>query len=169
MLGLRGAAEILDSRLYEQRPDGRLRLRVVALVGIGIAHPSLGVDQEVRRPALVAPLVEGVEVVVLDDRVVDAELLDRAANVAGFAFERELGRLNADDHEPFGVVLALPSLEVGQRTNAVDAGVGPEVEQHDVPAQAGDCQGTITGRVEPSVVARRRRDFKLVAAQRVEA
>ena len=72
-----------------------------------------------------------------------------SADVAGVALERELGRLDADDHEPLAPVLRVPGLEVGERADAVDAGVGPEVDQHDVAAQPGERQRPVARRVEP--------------------
>ena len=131
-------AEALGAGLREQRADRRLRRRVVALAERRVAHLAGRVDQVVRGPVLVAPCRPRVEVVVLHDRIADAELPDRAADVAGVALEGELGRLDADDHEPLAAVLRVPGLEVGERADAVDAGVGPEVDQHDVAAQPGE-------------------------------
>ena len=60
---------------------------------------------------------------------------DRPLDVAGVVLERELRRVDADDDEPVVAVLLVPGLEIGQRAQAVDAGVGPEVDQHDLAAQ----------------------------------
>ena len=56
-------------------------------------------------------------------------------DVAGVALERELGRVHADDDQAVAAVARVPGLEVGQRAQAVDARVGPEVDEHDLAAQ----------------------------------
>ena len=60
---------------------------------------------------------------------------DRALHVAGVLLEGELRRVDADDRQPGVAVARVPRLEVGQRADAVDARVGPEVDQHDAAAQ----------------------------------
>ena len=62
---------------------------------------------------------------------------DGAPHVADDVLERELGRVHADDHEARVAVAAVPRLQVRQRADAVHAGVGPEVDQHDLAAQLG--------------------------------
>ncbi len=48
----------------------------------------------------------------------------------------------------------VPRLQIGQRADAVDARVRPEVDQHDVTAQRGERQRSHPGRVEPVLRAR---------------
>ena len=59
------------------------------------------------------------------------------ADVGGLALEGELRRVDADDRQALGAVALVPGLEVGQRAQAVDAGVRPEVDEHDAAAQPG--------------------------------
>ena len=66
------------------------------------------------------------------DRIGDAEVLDGLADVATSLLEGELRRVHADHHQALILVLLGPGLDVGQRAQAVDAGVGPEVDQHDL-------------------------------------
>ena len=127
------AASVADA---EQRPDRLLRLRVAALAEVVVADPALPVDQVLGRPVLVRVVRPGGVLVVLDDRVGDPEPLDRGGDVRGDVLESELGRVDADDHEPVAVVGPVPRLEVRQRAQAVDARVRPEVDQHDLAAQA---------------------------------
>jgi len=105
---------------------------------VHVADVAGGVDQVLRGPVLVAERVPGAVVVVLDDRVAKAELGDRVFDVRGLPLERELGSVNADDHQAAVAVALPPGLDVGQRANAIDARVGPEVDQHDLAAQAGE-------------------------------
>src|SRR4029077_12370723 len=75
-------------------------------------------------------------IVVIDrHRVAHAELLYRAAHVRLVLLEGKLRRVHADDDESAILVTLVPGLQVRQRTQAVDAGVGPEVDQYDLAAQ----------------------------------
>jgi hypothetical protein len=75
------------------------------------------------------------EVVVDDDRIVDAEVGDGVADVVEVVLEVELGRVHADDDEPGRGVLLRPRPDVRQRPQPVDAGVRPEVDRDDAPVQ----------------------------------
>ena len=93
-------------------------------------------------------------VVVEDDGVLDPPLLDGHLDVLFELLELEFGRVNADDHEAGVFVLLVPFLDERQRADAVDAGVGPEVDEDDlVPAQFfqherfGVYEGTDAGKV----------------------
>lgn len=69
------------------------------------------------------------EVVVLDDWIGNAKILDRFLHVVWVFLELELWGVDADYCEPKRSVFGVPSLEVGESSNAVDAGIGPEVDQ----------------------------------------
>src|SRR5208282_4695200 len=139
----------LRARFGEQRPYRGFRLAVVALPEGGVANIAVRVEQVVGRPVFVVVGVPRPLVVVLYDRVANAELFDRVLDIAGFLLEGELGRLHADDRQSVLAVGRVPRLQVGQRAYAVDAGVGPEVDQHDPPAQPGERQRPAARRVEP--------------------
>ena len=143
-------AEPLRARLLEQAADRRLGLVVVALAEVDVADAALGVDQVLRGPVLVAPGVPGLVLVVLGDRVAQLALRDRVLHVAGVALEGELGRVDADDGQPAGAVGGVPGAQVGERANAVDARVGPEVDEDNAAAQAGERERLA---VEPALVA----------------
>jgi hypothetical protein len=78
----------------------------------------------------------------------------QVAHVAAVVLEGELGRVDADDGQAVGAVARVPRAHMGQRAQAVDARVGPEVDQHDAPAQALQRERAIAGGVEPAAVAR---------------
>ena len=65
-------------------------------------------------------------------RIGDAEILDGLADVADVAFEGEFGRVDADDHQPVFPIAFVQRFDVGDGADAVDAAVGPEVDQHDL-------------------------------------
>ena len=122
----------MSAVVAEQSSDQRLGLRVFALAEVGVADVALLVDQVLGRPVLVRVVVPGLVVVVLHDRIGDAEPLDGRPHVRRHMLEGELRRVHADDHEPLVVIRGVPRLQVGERAQAVDARVRPEVDEHDL-------------------------------------
>ena len=57
--------------------------------------------------------------------------------------------MDANHGEPVLVVLLVPGLDIGQRADAVDAGVGPEVDEDDLPPELVEAQRLVAGGVEP--------------------
>ena len=53
--------------------------------------------------------------------------------------EGELRRMHADHEETLILVFLGPGLDIGDRAQAIDAGVGPEIDQHDLTAQTLCC------------------------------
>ena len=78
-------------------------------------------------------------------------LLDRRATLPAFLLERNSGEWTPTIVRPVVAVAPVPRHQVGQRADAVDAGVGPEVDQHDAPAQR--RAASAASRVEPALVA----------------
>ena len=131
---------------------GALGLVVVALAEVPVADLAARVDQVLRRPVLVAPGVPGAVVVVERDRVAQAVLArSRRATLDSAPLERRTPACGR--RRPSG-----PRRGSGRprhcrcekRPQAVDAGVGPEVDQHDAPAQAAQRRRPAAGRVEPA-------------------
>ena len=151
-LGLdrRPARESDRAVLGQQAADRVLGLVVVALAEVDVADLAARVDQVLGRPVLVAEGVPGAVVVVLDDRVGEPVLLDRVGDVARVALERELRRVDADDDQPVALVRSYQDSTLGQGADAVDAGVGPEVDQHRLAlgGQLRDRDGLAVGGVE---------------------
>ena len=69
------------------------------------------------------------------DGILDTKHLERRANVFDVLLEPELGRVHADHYEPLILVLLGPCTNVRFCTLPVDAGVSPEVDDDDLPAQ----------------------------------
>jgi hypothetical protein len=57
-----------------------------------------------------------------------------AVDVLGALAELKLWRVNPDDHQSERSVIAIPGPDIGQRTNPVDAGVLPDVDEHHLAA-----------------------------------
>ena len=117
-----------------------LRLRVVALTEVHVADVSVLVDEVVGRPVVVAVRLPGAVVVVERDRIANAEPLHGGAHVAEIVLERELGRVHAEDDQALRAVARVPGLQIRKRAQAVDARVGPEVDEHDLAAQLGKAE-----------------------------
>jgi hypothetical protein len=115
--------------------DHALGFVVLALAEVRVPDVAARIDEIVRGPILVAERAPELVVVVDCNRIRDAELLHFAAHVLQILLERELRRVDADHDEPFVAILLVPRLHVRQRTQAVDARVGPEVDHDDVAAQ----------------------------------
>ena len=124
--------------LPEQLADRPLGVVVVALALLDLADVAAPVDEVLGRPGAVLVRVPGLVAVVDRDRVADAELAGGLADVGRDVLERELGRVHADDPQARLPVGGIPRLQVRQRAQAVDAGVGPEVDEHDLASKRRD-------------------------------
>ena len=96
---------------------------------------AVAVDQVFRRPVLVLERVPRRVLVVERNRVADAKAVHRAPHVPGHMLECELGCVDAEHDEPAPSIGPVPGLHVRQRAQAVDARVGPEVDQDDLAAE----------------------------------
>ena len=74
------------------------------------------------------------EVVVDGDGIVDLQVGDRLLDVGDLLLERELGRCTPITTRPWSRYLG-PGADIRERPQAVDAGVRPEVHQHDLAPQ----------------------------------
>ena len=105
----------------------------IGLTGPGGDELPVRADDRERRPGVHAPLVPDLASRVDDDRVRDAVAHHRLPHHRRVLLVRELRRVDSDDDESFVLQLAFQRRQHGQRVQAVDSGVGPEVEQHDAP------------------------------------
>ena len=88
-----------------------------------------------RRPEVVRERAPHGVFAVDRDRVLDAEGAGLRGDVVDVTLEPELGRVDADHGQAVALVLVGPCPQVRQRAQPVDAGVRPEVDQDDPPAQ----------------------------------
>src|SRR5829696_3913617 len=112
-----------------------------------MADPSFRVRDVHGRPVPVAECTPDLVVAVERDRIPNVHVLRGPANIVDVPLERELGGVDADHHQPALLVLLSPCADMGEGAQPVDAGVRPEVDEHDLPAQA--LRG-VRRRVEPA-------------------
>jgi hypothetical protein len=79
---------------------------VVTLAEAVVANLPLGVDEVQRRPVVVGEGAPDRVVVVDRDRVVDPQVFDLSADVVEVVLEVELGRVDANHHQPVILVPA---------------------------------------------------------------
>lgn len=118
-----------------RRLDLRLGLRITAFTLDAFDQASFLVVEVLVRPDRVAVALPNDEVVVEHDRPGHAEPLCGGRNVCALRRKIKLRRVNADDYEPFVAIAPVPFAQVGQRTKAVDAGVLPKIDEHDLSAK----------------------------------
>ena len=134
-----------------KEPIERLELDLAAVARDEVA---LGIDHAQGRPALHLELVPDDVVGVVDHRVLDLVAEHGLGDVLRVLFGLELGRVDAD-HDDFVGIGLLELLQLGQDVHAVDAAVGPEIEQDELAAQLLEVDRP--GRVDPLDAAVERR------------
>src|SRR6266850_2069306 len=92
------------------------------------------IDQIARRPGVNGIRFPNFKVGVVDNRMLNLVAENDAADILEVFFVFELGRVDADDDQLVRI-LFLELLQIGNDVNAVDAAVGPEVEQHNLASQ----------------------------------
>ncbi len=100
-----------------------------------VPQASLGVDEVVRRPVAVVEGLPDGPVVVGGDGIGDPQVRNGLADVGLFLLEGEFRGVHTDDHQALVPVPLGPGLDIGDRAQAVDAGIGPEVDQHHLALQ----------------------------------
>ena len=141
----------------DQFVDHRFQQLAIPFAGDVAAVLAFRIDQHERRPGADTELAPDGHLVVVDDGMLDLVAENGIADVGRVFLVVELGRVDADDDDLVGVLLFEVG-KVGQDMHAVDAAVGPEVEQDDLAAHI--LQGNRPADVEPfrtALEARRRK------------
>ena len=108
---------------------------------------ALGVDDHQGGPGAGGVGLPGVQLGIVQDRVVDLVALHGGGKGYRICLVLELGRVHADGYQDVGVLL-FERAQLIQDVQAVDAAEGPEVQQHDLAAQGLEVQGLPAG-VQP--------------------
>src|SRR5215208_1650451 len=123
-----------------------------------ISKAALRIDEVQRGPILILEGSPDDMLIVHCDRVIDTHLLDGPANVVDALFKRELRRMDADHHQSLIPVFLGPGAHIGKRSQPIDAGIGPEIDEDDFSAQSLRGQGW---RIQPLVRALERSQLEL--------
>src|SRR5579862_1011785 len=144
-LRVEGVLLVLQRKLHhlgmgsgEQLAQLRFHDAVIALAEDAHHDFALWVDEEAVRPALRVVSLPGRTLFVGQYRPREAEALRRSANVAYVEANVELTVVSADYFESIRVIFAVPAFDHGEVANTVDAGVLPEIHEHDLAAVVGD-------------------------------
>src|SRR3982750_3729985 len=118
--------------LGEELADYPLGEVIFALAVVIVTNAALRIDEVVGGPVTVLECAPQTVPIVRRYRVGNAEILDRLGDVRRLALECELGRMDADHDQPVAAIFLPPGFDVRDRAQAVDAAVGPEIDQHDL-------------------------------------
>jgi hypothetical protein len=122
---------------FDQQPlNDPLRSIVFAFTEVMVAGMALRIDEVVRRPIFVVERAPDLVFVVDRDRIADLQICDRFADIVDVALEGELRRVDADDDKAVILVLLRPCVHIRDGAQAVDAGIGPEVEHDHLALEA---------------------------------
>ena len=119
-------------RLRQKLLDDLLRAVVIALAEMVGADAAFGVDEIMGRPVII---IEGApdRVVIVDgDGIIDVQIGDRLLHIGDHLLEGEFRRMHADHDQTLVAILFRPGPHIRQAAQAIDAGIGPEIDQHDL-------------------------------------
>ena len=105
------------------------------------AHLAGCIDEVMGRPVLIVECVPDGVVAVERNGIRDGKLLHGLLHIGQLLLKVELRRVDADDHQAAVLVLLRPGADVGNGAQAVDAGVGPEVDEDDLSSELLRGQG----------------------------
>ena len=115
-----------------------------------IEHDDAAViDEERVWPVFVGVQVPNFEVGIEDHGIRNTEFGNRLLDILLFAFDGKLWRVNADDREAQSFVLSVEGFDGGNGSDAIPTGVGPNVDEHWLAAQALHCSRC---RIQPDKV-----------------
>src|SRR5579883_212204 len=125
----------LRMTLFKQLLDMILSLVVFSLPEVAITDATHCVDEIIRGPELIAERPPDYIIVVEQDGIGDVELLHRAPHIAGIFFEGELRSMNAKNNEAGVLISIRPCSHIRERSQTVNAGIGPKIDQNNVSLQ----------------------------------
>jgi hypothetical protein len=112
-----------------------------------VPDPPFWVGDIDGRPKSVGERLPDRVVAVECDGILDGHVLHRLPHIVNVAFKRELWSVDADHDQPLILVFLGPRAYKGECAEPVDAGIGPEVDENDLPLQIRRAE---RGRVEPT-------------------
>lgn len=114
---------------------GALRLAIFAFPEVVITNSSIPIDEVLGRPVMVVERLPNPAIAVDRNWVNKIQIANSVFYVDTFSLKRELGRMNTDHNQARVLILCRPAFQVGLRPQRVDAGVRPNIDQHNLAAQ----------------------------------
>src|ERR1700730_7442070 len=130
----RATVQVACSVFTQEFLDDALGLLIFAFAEVVITDSPSPIDEVVGRPVFVAECRPDRMTAVYRDGEEDSQVRDGVFHVCRIFLEAELRRMDADDNQAGILVLCRPRVDVGKLTQAVNARVSPEVNQHDLTA-----------------------------------
>src|SRR2546430_4910584 len=128
-------ANSVSAGVSQQRLNDHFGLVVSALAEFVMSNATLRIDEVKCRPVCIVESAPDRVVAVDRNWIIDAHLFRGTPNVVDVLFKRELRRVHTDHDESLIFVFLAPRAEVRECAEPVDAGVGPEVDENDLPAK----------------------------------
>src|SRR4029453_7784698 len=119
-----------------------------------ISDNSIRIDQIVSGPVFIRKSFPDGVAVIDGYRVGDVQVVYRLPDVSDVFFERKFRRVHTQHGEPAVAVLLEPCPHVRNGSQAIDARVRPEIDEHHAPANIGRSEWR---RIEPGARARKAR------------
>ena len=101
-----------------------------------VADLAFAVNEVVRGPVFVVEGLPDFVIAINGDGIGDLEVAHGLLYVGALFFEGEFGGVDADYHQACVFIFRGPAFDVGERAEAVDAGVGPEINYDNLAAEA---------------------------------
>src|ERR1017187_198190 len=127
----------LVAKLREQAANGGVDRFVLAFTEVGVANHALGINEIFGWPIVIVESFPSAKIVVLRDGIAELVALDGVGHVGRALFEHELRRVYANDDEGLVVVFRPKRAHVRKGPHAVDAAIGPEIDEHHLAPKLG--------------------------------
>jgi hypothetical protein len=116
--------------------NDRFSALIFAFAELVVADLAIGIDDVHRGPILIAECAPYPVVAIDGDRIIDPKCLHGRSNVVDVPLEPEFGRVHANHDQSLILVLVGPGTNIGLCALSIDAGVGPEVDEHYLASQS---------------------------------
>src|SRR4029450_12073024 len=151
----RGAGVALSrALLFQQLLNDLFRFLVLPYSEMVVSDNSIRIDQIVSGPVFIRKSFPDGVAVIDGYRVGDVQVVYRLPDVSDVFFERKFRRVHTQHGEPAVAVLLEPCPHVRNGSQAIDARVRPEIDEHHAPANIGRSEWR---RIEPGARARKGR------------
>src|SRR5579872_1732049 len=97
---------------------------------MNVSYDTLLVNEIVCRPGMIMIISPRTIIIIECNGVGNLKAFERVDYVCFAFFKFKFGSMNADEHKAFIFVCIVPFFYVGQRSHAIDAAIGPEIDEY---------------------------------------